>query len=164
MRNKILVVFLFCGLSFAKTAPQFQGDLMAGGRFSLKEKLKPGRALMVCFWATWCVPCIQELKEVTTYLKNHPDANLDMIGVNVDTSETATDVKPTMKLYGYDFPVILDPNQANVSKYQTAKTLPFSALLTSKGEIAETFSGYSETMFKKVEEVLQQEKTSSGKP
>lgn len=50
----------------AKQAPQFQGETLDGKRVSLKQSLRPGRSLILCFWASWCTPCLQELKEVST--------------------------------------------------------------------------------------------------
>jgi peroxiredoxin len=110
--------------------------------------------LILCFWASWCTPCLQELKEVSTRLKNDPSLPLDMLAINVDTSETASDVGPTLKLYGFDFPVVMDQKHTIFSKYQGAKSLPFSALISPEGEISKTFSGFDEQMFEEVKKHL----------
>jgi peroxiredoxin len=138
----------------AKPAPQFQGETLDGKRVSLKQSLRPGRSLILCFWASWCTPCLQELKEVSTRLKNDPSLPLDMLAINVDTSETASDVGPTLKLYGFDFPVVMDQKHTIFSKYQGAKSLPFSALISPEGEISKTFSGFDEQMFEEVKKHL----------
>jgi len=156
MPNKIvaLVFFLSACISMAKTAPSFQGELLGGKRTSLQQALKPGRALMLCFWATWCAPCLQELKELQGRIKKEPSLALDLLAINVDTSETSSDVGPTLKLQGLDFPVVLDPKHEIFSKYQSAKSLPFSALISSSGEIVKTFSGYDEHMFEEIKKHL----------
>src|SRR5262249_54953380 len=94
-------------LSFAAMAPQFQAETLGGGKVSLRQSLQPNRMLLLCFWATWCTPCMQELKSTTEKLKVESSLPLDILTVNVDTSETTADVKPTMKLYGFEVPVIL---------------------------------------------------------
>lgn len=77
-----------------------------------------------------------------------------MLAINVDTSETASDVGPTLKLYGFDFPVVMDQKHTIFSKYQGAKSLPFSALISPEGEISKTFSGFDEQMFEEVKKHL----------
>jgi len=155
VKGPILWTLLFLGVQLlAKPAPQFQAEMLDGSRTSLKQNVRPGRSLILCFWASWCTPCLQELKEITTRLKQEPNLPLDMLAINVDTSQTASDVGPTLKLYGFDFPVVMDPKHEIFSKYQGSKSLPFSALIDSKGEIAKTFSGFDEQMFEEVKQHL----------
>lgn len=152
-----LVLVLVTSLSLGKTAPGFRAELLDGKRTSLEQNLKNGRSLMVCFWASWCVPCLQELKEITTRLKEEPHLPLDILAINVDTSETASDIGPTLKLYGFDFPVVLDPKHEIFSKYQASKSLPFSTLINDKREMVKTFSGFDEKMFDEVKKNLMKE-------
>lgn len=156
MKLALFLIFSLSSLSFAKIAPGFQGELLGGGRVSLSEELAKdnSKALLLCFWASWCAPCMQELKQVTEKLKNDPSLPLRVLTVNVDTAETQSDVKPTLKLYQFKVPVISDQKHEIFSKYQDAKTLPFSVLIKPNGEIAETFSGFHEEMFAKVREAI----------
>jgi peroxiredoxin len=140
----------------AKIAPSFTGDLLSGGRTSLAKHLKEAKdnnkMILLSFWASWCSPCMQELKEITQKMKEDKTLPLQVLTVNVDTSETASDVKPTLKLYQFDVPVITDPKHDIFGKYQPAKSLPFSVLISPTGEIKETFSGYNEEMFNKIKQ------------
>lgn len=154
--KSLLLLLLVGNLAFAKTAPNFRGELLGGGRTSLEESLKEGRALLVCFWASWCVPCIEELKTVSAKLKANPEIPLDVLAINVDTSETFAEVKPVLKRNDFKFPVLLDQTHEIFAKYQPSKVLPFSALLSSKGEIASTFEGYHEEMFQVVQRLIAQ--------
>lgn len=154
---RLALIFLsFCAFSFAKVAPSFQGELLGGGRISLTDELAKdnSKGLLLCFWATWCAPCMQELKQVTEKLKNDPSLPIRILTVNVDTAETSSDVKPTLKLHQFKIPVITDPKHEIFSKYQDAKTLPFSVLIKPTGEIAETFNGFHEEMFNKAREAM----------
>ena len=161
MRFCVALMFL-SSFGLAMSAPSFQGDLLDGGKISLKEKLKPGRALLVCFWATWCTPCLEELKSVSEKLKVEPNLGLDVLTVNVDTAETFSDVKPTLKLYGFSFPVVVDTKHEIFGKYQSEKTLPYSVLIDFQGNIQATFSGYQETMMSKVKSVISSTRLKKG--
>ena len=159
--KSLLILMVWAGIANAKPAPPFHGELMTGERVSLSQYVKPGRALLLCFWATWCVPCMEELQQVKDHLKAMPALALDMVAVNVDTSETSADVKPTARQRKYDFPIIMDPKQEIFSKYQRENSLPFSALIDAKGDIVETFNGFQEGMFAKVETLI---KAADAKP
>jgi peroxiredoxin len=124
MKKIILAVFVLASvMASARTAPSFRGDLLTGGSLSLREALKPNRALLVCFWASWCVPCMKELKLVKEGLAANPSLPLDVITINEDTSDTAADIKPTLKLHGLNFPVILDPKKEIFSRNRTSLTV-----------------------------------------
>lgn len=153
---KFFLLITMSTVSFGKIAPGFQGDLLGGGRISLSEELakEPRKGLLLCFWATWCTPCMQELKLVTEKLKADPNLPIRVLTVNVDTPETASDVKPTLKLYQFKVPVIADHKHEIFSKYQDSKTLPFSVLIKPNGEIAETFNGFHEEMFARAKEAM----------
>ena len=157
MRLLILIsLFWVSVLSFGKVAPSFQGELLGGGRVSLKDELlkEPNKGLLLCFWATWCAPCMQELKMVTEKLKADPKFPVRVLTVNVDTPETAIDVRSTMRLYKFQMPVITDSKHEIFSKFQDSKTLPFSVLIKPNGQIVETFNGFHEEMFAKVQEAM----------
>lgn len=154
MKNLLLGLMLVQATALASVAPSFQGETVSGERVSLSGLLKEKRALLLCFWATWCVPCIDEMRQVAEKLKAQPDLPLDVVGINVDTSETTADVKPTIRQYNFPFPIVLDPKHDIFSRYRQEKSLPYSVLVTSKGEIAHTFSGYHEEMFAEVKKAV----------
>lgn len=153
MKHAILISVLFAVMAIAKPAPLFSGEKLGGGKLSLKESLKPGRYTLLSFWATWCTGCIEELRTVSKMLKTQPALPLDLLTVNVDLAETSSDVKPTMKLFSFSFPVVKDPKHEIFSKYQLDKSLPFSTLISPDGEMLKSFQGYSETLFQEVEKL-----------
>lgn len=152
--NKRLLVFalvaFFPALSWAAKAPAFRERTVEGSLLSLEERLKPGRALLLTFWATWCGPCIEELRSVKEQLAKDPAFPLDVVSVNVDGPDTVADVRPTMRVHGLDFTVVLDTKQEIWSRYQPSKALPYSVLIDAKGNIVATFQGYQETMLSQV--------------
>jgi cytochrome c biogenesis protein CcmG/thiol:disulfide interchange protein DsbE len=141
----ILVTLGLCRVAPARTAPRFRADLIDGQTISLTDYLKPKRLLLLSFWASWCTPCLEELKMLSAGLKT-ADLPLDVLTVNVDTSETRSDVKPAIAMNHLIFPVILDPKHEIFSAYRADKSLPYSVVIDGSGTIVETFNGYSESM------------------
>lgn len=154
-------VFLRCALvlfvtasAWGRQAPSFRGELVTGERVSLSDYLKPEKGTLVCFWATWCVPCMEELRMIKEKLKADPTLPINVITVNVDSSETSSDVRPTISQQDLSFPVILDPKKEIFSRFQQGQALPFSALVTDKGELARTFEGLNENLFQEINAAL----------
>lgn len=154
MRATLIALVLSASVASAAVAPRFQGEKLGGGRLNLEESLSKGKAVLVTFWATWCVPCLEELKTLKDGFAKDPSLPFDVLAVNVDTTETASDVRSTVKRYGLSFPIVLDPKHEIFSKYQKAASLPFSALVSAKGVILETFSGLHEGMIEKMKETV----------
>lgn len=150
MKKAILFLLWLPLLTFAKPAPHFRAELLSGERTSLKELQKPDRGLLVCFWATWCVPCMEELRMVSEKVKNDPTLPFDVVTVNVDSAETSSDIRATVAQQNLKFPILLDPKHEIFSRYHQGKSLPFSALIDSKGELVSTFEGLQEDMFKQI--------------
>jgi peroxiredoxin len=156
MKSKTLaVLFLFVAVSaMGRQAPAFRGELVSGERVSLNDYLKPDKGTLVCFWATWCVPCMEELRMINEKLKADPNFPVNVITVNVDNSETSSDVRPTIAQQNLPFPVILDPKHEIFSRFQQGQALPFSALVSDQGELAKTFEGLNENLFPEITQAL----------
>jgi thiol-disulfide isomerase/thioredoxin len=59
---------------------------------------RKGRVVLVNFWATWCVPCREEMPELISMAKKFSSRDLAVILVSVDTKRTASaDVPKTLK-------------------------------------------------------------------
>jgi peroxiredoxin len=154
MNRSIFFLALMVTLSAeGRIAPQFHTELLGGGKISLKESLHSNRLTLLSFWATWCTPCLEELGAISKKMKTDPALPLDILAVNVDTSDTNADVRSTVSLYQFGFSVALDPKHEIFGKYHFEKTLPYSVLIAPNGEILATFNGYQEEMFNKIKQL-----------
>ncbi len=153
MMRLALLVLVSSSVIFGKAAPAFRGELLEGGKTSLDSQTKPDRLLLVSFWATWCIPCMEELTHVTKKLKENPSLPVDLLTVNVD-DEQRSEVPSTMRQMGFSFPVILDPQKQILSKYHKAGTLPYSVLISPTRDIEAEFNGYHEAMFDRINQAI----------
>ena len=67
-----------------------------------------GRWVVLNFWATWCVPCIQEIPEIAQYHRAHGD--VVVIGVAIDVDD-AQKVKRFAAKVGHDYPLVLSDDR-----------------------------------------------------
>lgn len=64
-------------------APLFVTTDYQGNRFSLKELR--GKYVLLHFWASWCVPCIQRLPELKAIQTRYPKAQLEILSFTLDS-------------------------------------------------------------------------------
>ncbi|MEK7753880.1 MAG: TlpA disulfide reductase family protein, partial [Acidobacteriota bacterium] len=78
-----------------------------------------GQLLVLNFWATWCVPCIQELPSLNQFQKQFASSGVVVLGVSVDQNERA--YQQFLKRAGVTFRTSRDPQADVSSRYGTYK-------------------------------------------
>ena len=62
-----------------------------------------GKVVILTFWATWCVPCRDELPLLSKYAEQHAAQGLRVLGFSLDTPEKLVEVRQVAK--SLSFPV-----------------------------------------------------------
>ena len=89
-----------------RPAPTFDLPTLDGGRISDTDLA--GRAYVVNFWNSWCVPCRQEHPELAQFYERHRDEpDFAMVGIVRDDTEDA--VREYVDAEGVEWTVALDP-------------------------------------------------------
>lgn len=64
-----------------------------------------GKAVVINFWATWCVACLDEMPLLQAAAEKHPE---DLVILAVNVAEDAQKIKHYQEEQAYTFPVLLD--------------------------------------------------------
>lgn len=91
-----------------------------------------GRWVVINFWATWCVPCIQEIPEIAAFQKEHP--RVVVIGIAVD-AENEAKVKQFAKKTGHDYPLVLGVESVE-KQLGEQRALPTTRIYDPTGKVA----------------------------
>jgi len=83
----------------AKDAPSFTLALVDGGTLALKDLR--GKAVLVNFWASWCVPCRAEAGALESAWQKYKDRGVVFLGVNIQDKEE--DARAFMKEFGITY-------------------------------------------------------------
>ena len=90
-----------------------------------------GRWVVLNFWATWCVPCIQEIPEIAEFARTYP--RVAVIGVAMDADNPGK-VKQFAKKTGHDFPLVL-ADAAVEKQLGEPKALPTTRIYDPSGKV-----------------------------
>lgn len=112
------------------SAPTF--NLTADDGSGLRLEDYRGRFVLLNFWATYCVPCIDELPSLNGLYEDMKDQGLVVLGVSVDSDEEA--YKNFLKTYRVAFPVVRDPEWSVAMRYGTSK-IPETYLIDKEGMV-----------------------------
>jgi cytochrome c biogenesis protein CcmG/thiol:disulfide interchange protein DsbE len=146
MKNFIILLFMICATSvFAQEsannpAPDFVLPDLKGNNYKLSENLNKG-PILINFWATWCVPCREEMKKLVEVYEKYEDGGLQILAISIDDPKSVSRVKSFINTRKYPFKVLLDTNSEVMQLFQ-AENPPYTALLNSKGMVFYTHSGY----------------------
>lgn len=143
---KKTIIFTIFVLAFAFTAQIYsQGydfDLndLDGNSVKLSELTKTG-PVFVQFWATWCVPCKEEMKVLNELWNKYKDSGFVFVAISIDDQKSLSKVKPYIESKSYKFPVLYDTDK-NVFSSFGGQDPPFSVFVDRNGSIFKTYSGY----------------------
>ena len=137
-----ILAFFTSFLFYSQTAlPDIQLKNMDGQRISILE-LSKDKAIVFDFWATWCVPCINELDAISDeYEDLQDDFNFELIAVSIDDARTKSRVKPMVNGKGWDYEILLDSNQ-KLKRALNITSVPY-VIIVKNGKIVYTHSGYT---------------------
>ena len=97
-----------------------------------------GHWVIVNFWATWCVPCIKEMPDISRYVATHKDVRA--IGLAYEDSEPA-DIKAFLAKHPVAYPVAQVTLDKPVKDFDEPRGLPTTYLIAPDGTLATHFIG-----------------------
>jgi cytochrome c-type biogenesis protein len=116
-------------------APDVQFTKLDGQ--SLRIKDLRGRVVLLNFWATWCIPCRNEIPSLSAMQKDLDARGLSIIGVSYD--DTADLVRDFQKEIPQSYEIVLGGR--DVGSQLPASPLPTTYLIDRQGRIREKMIG-----------------------
>jgi len=148
MKKMMLILFylIFIAQIGAKVEienklPKMSLKMLNGKSTDVSSFLEDG-PILINFWATWCAPCIKEMKYLDKFNKKYAESGFQVVSINTDTPRSLSKVKSFVKSRGYSFEILMDPKSEFIRK-AGGKVLPFLLLVNTDGTIFKRHMGYS---------------------
>jgi len=103
---------------------------LAGGRLSLADVT--ARVVLLNVWATWCLPCREEMPAMERLYQRYRDRGVTILALSIDRHVAA--VPPFVRHYGLTFPVGLDPDATVAGEYHV-RALPTTSLIDASRQV-----------------------------
>jgi thiol-disulfide isomerase/thioredoxin len=121
-----------------KPANDAHASLIGGGDWRLDDR--PGRVVLINFWASWCVPCRTESPMLEqTYLKIR-SKGVDFVGIDIKDERQAAQAFITD--FHMTYPMVYDePAKTALQLGIPAGGLPVTVLIDRAGRVAAVYLG-----------------------
>ena len=124
------------GIGPGDEAPDFTLPAVGGGSLALHDFRH--RVVVLNFWATWCLPCVEEIPSLQKFADQTRNSGVVVIGVSEDQNRGSLE-KFTAE-HHLSYPVAHDSNQSVAARYGTFK-YPETFILGRDGRVARKIAG-----------------------
>ena len=139
-----------------KTFPLPSVDIKTidGKSFNTKDIQNNGKPVIICFFATWCKPCMMELKAIAEeYDVWKDETGVKIYAVSIDDTRSSAKVKPLVNGNGWEYEILLDENQ-DFKRALNVNDIPHTFILNSKNEVVWQHASYAPGVEKEYIEVV----------
>jgi cytochrome c biogenesis protein CcmG/thiol:disulfide interchange protein DsbE len=127
------------GPRVGQAAPLFSAPVVTGGRLALAADR--GQAVLLNFWASWCVPCQAEFPVLKRAESRHPG----VVVVGVVFNDSAGAAAGFIRAQHADWPSVEDPAAHIATAYGVGSKpgIPVTVVIDAKGIVrAHHFGGF----------------------
>ncbi len=138
-----LTSFLLYNISFGQTTiPNITLTTLNSKSVKIQDEISKDKITILSFWASWCVPCINELDAINeVYQDWQEEVNVELIAISTDDARTQKRVRPMVNGKGWPYKILLDKNQ-ELKRALNISTIPQTIILKGS-KIIYIHSGYS---------------------
>ncbi|MBN1481535.1 TlpA family protein disulfide reductase [candidate division KSB1 bacterium] len=134
------ITLVFFGSLLAKDVSAIKIKDVDGKMFTMADHLD-NDAIIILFWATWCLPCQKEFPAIQNLIDKYPDKKVKVLAISKDTPRSLAKVKSFIRKHDYDFTWLMD-SDGSVSANYMVDVIPHSILADASGKIVYTHTGY----------------------
>lgn len=132
-------------------------DLALKDPFGTEQRLSAlkGRIVILNFWATYCLPCREEMPELAAIQNEYAALGVQVIGASADEAADRAKVLQFVKETKINFPIWMGATTADMIRFGLGAALPGTVLIGRDGRIAKVISGvFNQADLKKQIEVM----------
>jgi len=151
----VLLALCVTGIGFAQL-PAVQLKDINGKTVDTGHLTNNGRPIVISFFATYCKPCIRELKAIhEDYADWQEETGVRFILVSIDQGQDSQKVRPMVNGFGWEYEVLLDPDWT-LKHALNVQEVPHVFVIDGKGKIVHNHQGYTDGQEEELYKLLKQ--------
>jgi cytochrome c biogenesis protein CcmG/thiol:disulfide interchange protein DsbE len=167
MKTTILFTYLFLSsFTYTQELPDFEIYNTKGAKVTKDTFLKSSKITVLNFWASWCLPCQEEMREISRIKSQDEFKNVQFISVTIDAQNGVENAKKIFKNNKYPWKLYIDTKMDLFNKVlavteNTGTAIPISIVINEKGIIMAYHIGFDIETYK--EDLINDIKLIEGK-
>ena len=137
-----------------------------GKEFKISDR--EGKVLLLNFWATWCIPCIEEMPELVKLQEELGPKGFEILGMNtqaedlevegITMEELELQVRELIKTKKLNYEIVWSSSEAYEKAAEIAQmpVVPISLLIDADGKVVAVFKGGGEETVQKMKDLSRQ--------
>jgi thiol-disulfide isomerase/thioredoxin len=118
------------------STPEIKAQTVTGKTFRLSDLR--GRVVVLNFWATWCIPCREEIPELIAMQHDLDSRGLSIVGAVWNDTATIDEIKEYQKEQKLDYTILLDGDSI-ADKLGGIRSVPTTFIIDRQGRIRKEF-------------------------
>lgn len=125
-----------------------------------------GRIVVLNFWATYCIPCREEMPDLAAIQNEYAALGVQVIGASTDEALDRAKVLQFIKETKTNFPIWMGATSSDMLRFGLGTALPGSVVIGKDGRIARVISGVvnQADLKKQIDAMLSANVATSGEP
>lgn len=139
----LLFALAFSVTASAQTLPDVEIKTMEGETVNIQDYVTEGKITVISFWATWCSPCIRELKAISELYPDWVEQyDIQFLAITLDTQQRLARAGSIAETNGWEYTILSDPNQ-DLQRALGFQNPPQTYIVDGEGKIVYDHNGYS---------------------
>jgi thiol-disulfide isomerase/thioredoxin len=115
-----------------------------------------GKVVVLNFWATWCIPCKEEMPIFAEVDKRYHDRDVIVLAASLDDQRTRKYIAQFARSYKMSFPILVDATSDDMKRIGLGEMVPSTLFLDRDGTVAGKILGQApkKDVFRRVEWLL----------
>ncbi len=109
---------------------------------TIKDADFKGKIVVLNFWATWCVPCREEIPSLIELHQQYGDDGVIIVGASVDRGGVDL-VKRFVERFKINYPIVI-ADEKMMRDFGNVEAVPTTFLIDRNGRVAGKHVGFAE--------------------
>lgn len=139
--RSVTLMALAAALALCADAPKVDLTLQDASGQKVRLRELRGKPVVLNFWATWCIPCNDEMPMLVEMEKAYAARGVVFIGASLDDAKTKAKIPAFVAEHKIGFPVWYGASSDDLDKLKLGVAVPDTVFVDAEGHIVARILG-----------------------